>query len=126
MYNDANPRASSNPFSRAKAILLSPHTEWPIIAAESATVGELYKNYILIMAAIPAIAGFITFGFRAAIRTQGVSLGSPLITFAIFIYVASLAGPLVLSVIVHALAPTFGAVKNYGQALKVATYAYTA
>jgi hypothetical protein len=45
--------------ARVKAILMSPRTEWPLIAAEPTTVADLYKNYIAILAAIPVIAGFI-------------------------------------------------------------------
>ena len=45
--------------ARVQALLLTPKTEWPVIAAEQETVANLYKNYILILAAIPVIAGFI-------------------------------------------------------------------
>ena len=45
--------------ARVKAILLTPKTEWPVIAAEPATVPDLYKNWIAILAAIPPVAGFI-------------------------------------------------------------------
>ena len=36
--------------ARAKAILLTPRTEWAVIAAEPETVGGLYSGYIVIMA----------------------------------------------------------------------------
>ena len=36
---------------RVKNILLTPKTEWPVIAAENTTVADLYKNYIVILAA---------------------------------------------------------------------------
>src|SRR5258708_2624160 len=44
---------------RARALLVSPRTEWPVLAAEPATVADLYRNYILVMAAIPPICSFI-------------------------------------------------------------------
>jgi len=44
---------------RVRKILLTPNTEWPVIAAEPTTTSQLYTNYILILAAIPALAGFI-------------------------------------------------------------------
>ncbi len=44
---------------RARALLVSPRTEWPLIAAEPATVRELYRDYILILAAIPPICQFV-------------------------------------------------------------------
>ena len=45
--------------ARVQALLLSPKTEWPVIAAEPETVANLYKNYIMILAAIPAVFGFV-------------------------------------------------------------------
>ena len=46
---------------RAKALLLSPRTEWPVIAAENATVTEVFQPYVLALAALPAVAGFLRF-----------------------------------------------------------------
>ena len=45
--------------ARIKNILLAPKTEWPVIAAEPETVAGLYKNYIIIVAALTPIATFI-------------------------------------------------------------------
>ena len=44
----------NNLLGRVKAILLEPRTEWPVIAAETDTIGGIYIGYILILAAIPA------------------------------------------------------------------------
>ena len=44
---------------RIKAILLSPSTEWPRIAAEPATAGSIYIGYVAPLAAIGVIAGFV-------------------------------------------------------------------
>ena len=46
-------------FARIKGILLSPATEWPIIAAEANTSGEIYMGYVLPLVAIGVIATFI-------------------------------------------------------------------
>ena len=46
--------------ARAKAILLSPKTEWPVIAAEPDTIPGLYAGYIAVLAAIPPIVGFLS------------------------------------------------------------------
>jgi len=50
---------SNKIIARAKATLLTPKTEWPVIAAEPESVGHLYTSYVLIMAAIPAVALFL-------------------------------------------------------------------
>ena len=47
--------------ARVKNILLTPKTEWPVIAAEPDTVQGLYKNYIMILAAIPAVIAFLRY-----------------------------------------------------------------
>ena len=114
--------------ARAKAILLTPKTEWPVIAAEPTTVAELYKNYIVILAAIPALAGFIR-GSLIGYGAFGIHYRVPIasgITSMIVGYALSLALVYVMALIIDALAPNFGGQKNPLQALKVAAYAYTA
>ncbi|MDR1995554.1 MAG: YIP1 family protein [Azonexus sp.] len=113
---------------RIKNILTTPKTEWQVIAAEPATVTDLYKNYIVIVAAIPAIAGFIKgslIGHSAFGVTVRTSIGSGL-TGAVIGYALSLAMIYVMALIIDALAPTFSGEKNQIQALKTATYALTA
>ena len=44
-----------NLIERAKAILLRPAQTWPVIDAEPATVASIYKDWLVIMAAIPAV-----------------------------------------------------------------------
>ena len=47
--------------ARVKGILLTPKTEWPVIAGEQTTVADLYKGYILWLAAIPPVFTFLKF-----------------------------------------------------------------
>ena len=114
--------------ARAKAILLTPKTEWPVIAAEPATVPDLYKNWIAILAAIPAIAGFIKgsligYGMLGFSYRVGIGAG---ITGAIVGYALGHAMAYVMALIIDALAPSFGGEKNPVQALKTVAYAWTA
>ena len=113
---------------RAKNICLTPATEWPVISAEPATPGGLLTGYAAPLAAIGAIAGFLggaiigqTLPFVGHYR---VPLAAGLIA-AIFTFCMALVGVFVLSLIIDALAPTFGGQKNSIQALKVAVYSYT-
>jgi Yip1 domain len=98
---------------RVKNILLTPKTEWPTIAAETATTQSIYVGYVLILAAIGPIAMALTGG------VFGVTTG-------VFSYVVSLLITFVLALIVDALAPTFGGEKNFIQSLKLVAYSYTA
>jgi len=114
---------------RARSLLVSPRTEWPVIGAEPATVADLYRGYIMIMAAIPPVCEFVKVsllgyawhGFRVYRRGMGAGLVA-----AIIEYVISLIAVYVLAVIIESLASNFGGQPNRVQALKVAGYSYTA
>jgi hypothetical protein len=110
--------------TRAKAILLSPKTEWGVIDSEQATIGSLYTGYVMPLAAIPAVAGFIGWGF---IGVSGYRWGMGFaITMSVVQYAVALVSTFVLALIIDALAPTFGGQKSQIQALKVAAYSSTA
>jgi len=103
--------------ARVKGILLAPKTEWPVIAGESTTVGDLYKGYIVWLAAIPPLAAFlVTMRFSASL-----ALSQLIVTYAL-----GLAMVFVVALIVDALAPTFGGTRDRVQALKTVAYCYTA
>jgi hypothetical protein len=69
--------------ARAKAITLNPAVTWPVIEAETHDAKSLFVPYMLILAAIPAIASFIGlslvgmggfgFGFRIPI-VSGIAM----------------------------------------------------
>ncbi|MCC2656049.1 MAG: domain containing protein [Panacagrimonas sp.] len=120
----------ANLIDRAKNILLTPKSEWPVIAVEPDTTSALFTRYILILAALPAIAGFIKGSFigtsipftDATIRV-GIGIG---LIGAIVQYGLSVLATYVLARVVDALAPSFGGQKNPIQALKTVAYTYTA
>ena len=114
---------------RVRLLLTSPRSEWPVIAAEPATVGSLYTGYILLLAAIPPLCNFLKttlIGYDplglGAFRV-GASAG---LGMAIVGYGLSLVLIYVVALIIDALAPTFGGQKDRIQALKTAAYSYTA
>ncbi|HKB85619.1 MAG TPA: Yip1 family protein [Ignavibacteriaceae bacterium] len=118
-----------NLVDRAKNILLSPNTEWDVIRSESPTTAQLFSQYAVILAAIPAVAGFIgyyliglSFGGFGTIR---LGIGTAF-SWAILTFILSLVSVYVLGWIIDALAPSFGSTKDFISSLKVAVYAYTA
>jgi hypothetical protein len=121
--------AADNIVARVKSILLTPRSEWPVIAAEPQTVRGLYSRYIIILAAIPAGVHFLSYSLIGVsvpfLGSYRVGITSALTT-TIVSYVLSLVGIYILALIVDALAPTFGGEKNQVQALKVVAYSYTA
>jgi hypothetical protein len=109
---------------RVKNILITPKTEWPVIDAEPATIGGIYKNYVMILAAIGPICmliGLLVFGMGFIRFSTGY-----LIAQAVLTYVMSLIGCYVMALIIEALAPSFGGTKDRVKAFKVAAYSYTA
>jgi len=105
---------------RVKAILLTPQTEWPVIAREPGEVSLLFTRYVAILALIPALAGFIgMFLVGSYVRFM------PGLMTAIVSYVMTFVLVYVVALIVNALAPTFDAQKNFPNALKLAVYSYT-
>jgi len=117
-----------NLVDRAKKILLQPKTEWPVIAAEPHTVQGLYTGYVMILAAIPAVASFIGYSL-IGVSMLGTSYRWPItngIAHLVVSYLLSLGWVYVLALIIDALAPNFGGEKNFMQALKVSAFSPTA
>ena len=113
---------------RVQAILTKPKTTWPAILAEPGDAATLYRAYVLILAAIPAIAGFIGWTLVGA-GVFGVTVKLPIMAALVRMvvgYALSLAMVWILAQIVNALAPTFGGTKDPFAALKLVAYASTA
>ena len=113
---------------RVKGILLKPVEEWARIDLETTPIGAIYRNYVLILAAIGPICGFIgsqLFGYGAFGISFRPSLTSAL-SSAIVQYVLGLVMVYVLALIIDALAPTFNGTRSRDQAFKVAAYSTTA
>jgi hypothetical protein len=113
---------------RAKNICLSPATEWPVIAAEPTTTGALITGYVAPLAAIGAVAGFLggsiigqTLPFLGTYRSS-FATG---FVFALFSFCMAIVSVFLVSLVINALAPTFGGQQDSIQALKVAVYSYT-
>jgi hypothetical protein len=108
---------------RARNICLSPTTEWPIIAAEPTTTGTLISGYVVPMAAIGAVAGFLG---GSLIGQSTFFLGTyrvPLFTglvVALFTFCMAIVAVFLVSLVINALAPSFGGQQDSIQALKVA------
>jgi hypothetical protein len=113
---------------RAKNICLKPATEWGVIAEEQTSTADLYKRYVIPLAAIGPLAGFVGNSIVGRsiplVGTYRFPIGTGL-GIAVTTFVLALVGVFVLSLIINALAPKFGGEKNPAQALKLAVYSYT-
>lgn len=117
-----------NIIERIKGILLKPKDEWQTISGETTTIQELYKSYIVILAAIGPVASIIGMSIIGLSLPYTGTFRTPITTMiasAVVHYVLTLAGVYVLALIIDALAPTFSGEKNINQAFKLAAYSYT-
>ena len=117
-----------NLVQRVQDILLKPKETWPQIASEPGDATSLYKDYLIYLALVPAVAGFIGLtlfgvgGFGFSFRMPiGWGLANMVVSF-----VMSLVAVFLLSLIANALAPNFGGTKDAMMALKLVAYGSTA
>ena len=113
-----------NLVARVQAILLNPKSEWPVIEREPGDVGFLFINYVAILAAIPAVCGFVGMSI-VGVAGYRMGLFSGLLG-AIVSYILAFVGVYVMALIIDALAPSFNGQKNFNNALKLVVYSYTA
>ncbi len=113
---------------RIKNVIVTPKTEWDVIAAETTPTQAIITGYVLPLAAVAAVAGFIgmslvglSMPFAGTVRL-GLGWG---LAQAVYHLIMAVVMVFVLAFIIDALAPTFGAQKSMPQAVKVAAYAYT-
>jgi hypothetical protein len=117
-----------NLISRAKAILLNPSTEWPVIDQETHTVKDLYLSYLLPLAGIAALAtllGTMIFGYNVGPVSVRYGLGQAL-GIALLGLVTAMVMVYVLGWIIAALAPTFKGEKSFVKGFTVAAFSMTA
>jgi hypothetical protein len=117
-----------NVIERAKRICLAPAAEWLVIAPEITTMPDLYKSYVMLLAAIGPIASFIGFSVVGTSMGFGGYFRVPILfglMTAIVMYVLSLVSVWIISLIINGLAPNFGGEKSPMQAFKLAAYAGT-
>ncbi|MFN3495059.1 MAG: Yip1 family protein [Hydrogenophaga sp.] len=113
---------------RVKSVLLKPRETWPVIEQEATDTGRIYKEYLVILAAIPAVASFVGLsligmgGFGMTFRVPILAgLGNLIVG-----YVLTLVMVYVMALIANALAPTFGGEKNMLNAVKLIAFGSTA
>jgi len=113
---------------RVQSILLKPKQTWPVIAEEGGDTASVFTAYVMILAAIPAICGFIGLSL-IGVGGFGVSYRVPILTGVVQMivsYLLSLAMVFVLALIVNGLAPTFAGTKDSLRAIKLVAYGCTA
>lgn len=103
--------------ARVKGMILAPAQEWQTIAREPVELAPLFTRYVMILAAIPAVAGFLLLAMWAPFHA---------FTGALVGYILSLVAVFVTAKIIEILAPNFGGPQDADAALKLAAFSPTA
>src|SRR6187455_3150017 len=111
---------------RAKNIIISPKTEWAIIAAEEPNSSSMVTGYALPLILLSAVAAFIGYGLIGydllGVKIGGINWGLHHALMAIVMGILSI---YITSFVVDALAPSFGSQKNSGRAMQLVIYSCT-
>ncbi|MBC8024228.1 MAG: YIP1 family protein [Burkholderiales bacterium] len=116
-----------NLVERVKGLVVDPKVEWRAIDAEEHTVQDLYTRYVMILAAIPAVASFIGLcivGSGPFGSTHRMPLAAG-VAYAALIYLLTLGWVYVLALVIHSFAPKFEGHGDFIDALKVAAFTPT-
>jgi hypothetical protein len=120
--------ARINLVERVQALLLRPKDTWPTIAAEAHDVKTIYRDYLVYLAGISAVASFIglslvgvgAFGFSVRLPVLN-GLAHMVVGFAL-----TLAMVYVVALIANALAPSFKGEKDLPSAFRLVAFGATA
>ncbi len=110
--------------ARAQRLLLRPSEEWEHIADEPMTEGEIYRQWVMPLAAIVPVCTLLGSMLFSTHATRPHLL--PAMGAAALQYVLQLVGVFVTAMVIDTLARRFGGARRDVQALKVAAFSGTA
>ena len=116
-----------NIVERVKGFVTEPKTEWRAVDAEESTVQGLFTGYVMILAAIPAVAGFIGMcivGSGVFGATVRMSIGAG-VAHAVLGYILSLGWVYLLALVINAFSPKFEGHGEFMDAFKLAAFTPT-
>jgi len=108
-----------NLIDRIKNILLSPKSELQQVRAEASSIQQLYSQYLIIVAALPAVGTLLLY-WRTGFGSFGMSLRA-----AVSSYLVILASAYISARIVDYLASNFSSTKDMTDSLKLVAYSFT-
>jgi hypothetical protein len=108
--------------NRAKNIMIKPAQEWRVIAAESADVGSLLRDYAAPLSGVAAVCQWL--GLSTLFGVAGIGFVRTAISAAVS-WVLGLLSLWVAAIVIENLAPSFGSRGGTVQALKLVVYAST-
>jgi len=114
--------------ARVQEILTKPKDEWQKIKKEPHSISQLFTSYVLLLAAVPAVAQFLRYslvGFRVPFEGwYRFDVGMALLR-AVLVYGFILVFVYVFGYVINTLASTFSSTQNLNTAMKLAVYSTT-
>jgi hypothetical protein len=115
-----------NLFDRAKNIIVSPNSEWSVIAAEHPDPPKIITGYVLPLAGLAALAAFVGYGLIGfnvmGYRMSGINWG---LYQALSVLMGAIISVYVSAFVIDALAPSFGSEKNLPRSVQLVAYSST-
>lgn len=99
---------------RLSGLFTNPKHEWTVIAGEATDIAGIYRQFILIVAAVPAVSLILR------LTVSGAPFAG--LRTALASYLAAISGPLVAALVIEQLAPKFQSRGHTVQALKIVAY----
>ena len=129
---DANKNLNQTPafqsiLNRIKGILIAPEQEWDKIKAENSSIIDIYKNYLIYLAAIGPIVNWIK-GSMIGVSFLGITYRTGVVSGlvqAVLQYGMALLMAYVAALILEKLAPKFGGSANITDTFRLVAYAAT-
>lgn len=113
---------------RALGMLLKPGETWQTVDGEGGSIPSIYLGYLVFLAAIPAVAGFIGYSL-VGMGAFGFSVRVPIVQGLVGMvvgYAMSLTMVFVMALVANALAPRFGGQAQLLKAFQLIAYGATA
>ena len=111
-----------NLVQRAKNIIVSPKTEWEVVANEEPNIQQILMGYVFPLALIPTIATIIGWGAIGILGFTSFTYG---IAMGLVQLINAFLSVIIAGFVIDALAGSFGSTKNLGRSIQLVAYSMT-
>ena len=114
--------------SHVWGLLSHPEEEWKAIRKENCTIGKCYCSHVLLLAAIPPLAGYVgttQVGWQVAGREVHKLTPDSALMIAILSYLTILVAVFTIGKLIHWMGQTYGAKQTLPQCIALAAYTAT-
>ena len=114
--------------SHVWGLLFHPEKEWQAIRKEHCTVTRCYCSHVLLLAAIPAVAGYIgttQVGWQVTARELHRLTPDSALQIAILFYITMLVAVFTVGKMIHWMGQTYGSKQSLPQCIALAAYTAT-